>query len=121
MTIDDSEVRALIELRDKLARRLADLDRRIAARHGLSFETKPSGSAGGFSRQTRLAKWRIHCAICDRRDALATRYPGGEPSVCDDCLKQFTDPQAARNGSKKSDREREKQGRPPREAARRIE
>lgn len=122
---DDPELHGLIEMREKLLKKLADIDRRIQHRQGLLVndpaQAVPSSTEHGYHRRTRPLRWMIHCVLCDRENVVATRYPGAEPRVCDECYKGFGDPQKVRDTAKKAEREREKQGKPPRQTARRVD
>lgn len=125
MPDDDPELQPLLEMRARLLRKLADLDARIAKRQGIPVndpaQLVPSSTGGGYHRRTRPLKWIIHCVLCDREEVVATRYPGGEPRVCDECYAGFTNSQKVRDEAKQAEKEREKAGKPPRRPARRVD
>lgn len=47
-------------------------------------------------RQTRLIEYHIHCEMCDTNDAIAIRYPGQPPRICDNCYSKYKTPGAAK-------------------------
>jgi hypothetical protein len=93
----------------ELERRLSDLKRRKAQQSGIPTHKKQTVSSR-VTRQVRLVRWLITCDLCERKEVIATRYPGQPPTICDECYAQFEGSDDARHKAYEARKARKKEG-----------